>query len=224
MFKKAVAVTFQNLMTGLFALLVALVISVAPIHAQTAGATAEPPAATAAAAAPAPDDMPVTDMAWPTGGDMPMSHDKPKTFSGRLLSWLGMLHPAVIHFPIALVLTVGLLEAATLLRRQPLYAAGNKLLLGIATVGAFLAAPLGWAGAGLPAPDDHGALTIHRWLGTGLPFLILALWWLKRPAEQAARRLGTRGYEIALALTISLILVQAYYGAEITHGAGHLNF
>jgi uncharacterized membrane protein len=219
-FKKAVAVTFQNLMTGLLALAVALVVSVAPIHAQPAAAAAEPPTASA----PAPDDMPVTDMAWPTGGDMPMSHDKPKTFSGRLLSWLGMLHPAVIHFPIALVLTVGLLEAAAALRRQPLYAAGSKLLLGIATVGAFVAAPLGWAGAGLPAGDEQIALTIHRWLGTSLPFLILALWWLKRPAEQAARRLAGRGYEIALALTTGLILVQAYYGAEITHGAGHLKF
>lgn len=224
MFKKAVAVTLQNLMAGLAALLVALVVSVAPVQAQPAVATAEPAAATAAATAPATDDMPVTDMAWPTGGDMPMSHDKPKTFSGRLLSWLGMLHPAVIHFPIALVLTVGLLEAAAALRRQPLYAAGNKLLLGIATVGAFAAAPLGWAGAGLPAPDDQIALTIHRWLGTSLPFLILASWWLMRPAEQAARRLGARGYEVALALTIGLILVQAYFGAEITHGAGHLKF
>lgn len=216
--------TFQNLTAGLFAVLVALVVAVAPIQAQTAGANAEPPATTAAATAPAPDDMPVTDIAWPTGGDMPMSHNKPKTFSGRLLSWLGMLHPAVIHFPIALVLTVGLLEAAAALRRRPIYTAGNKLLLAVATVGAFVAAPLGWASAGLPALDDQIALTIHRWLGTSLPFLILALWWLKRPAEQAARRLGARGYEIALVLMIGLILVQAYFGAEITHGAGHLKF
>lgn len=216
--------TLQNLTAGLFAVLVALVVAVAPIQAQTAGANAEPPATTAAATAPAPDDMPVTDMAWPTGGDMPMSHDKPKTFSGRLLSWLGMLHPAIIHFPIALVLTVGLLEAAAALRRRPIFTAGNKLLLAVATVGAFVAAPLGWASAGLPALDDQVALTIHRWLGTSLPFLILALWWLKRPAEQAARRLGARGYEIALVLMIGLILVQAYFGAEITHGAGHLKF
>ncbi|MBX3478810.1 MAG: hypothetical protein KF842_00270 [Caulobacter sp.] len=170
--------------------------------------------------------MPVTEMAWPTegAGGMQMSHDKPKTFEGRLLSWLGMWHPAVIHFPIALVLTVGLLEAAAALRRQPLFAASNKLLLGVATFGALVAAPLGWASAGLPAPDDESALTIHRWLGTALPFLIFALWWLKRPAEAAARRLSSRGYEAALALTVVLILVQAYFGAEVTHGAGHLKF
>lgn len=214
----------QTFKAGAFALLMALTMTVAPLHA--AEPASAPAPATAEAVPAMADDMPVTEMAWPTegGGGMQMSHDKPKTFEGRLLSWLGMWHPAVIHFPIALVLTVGLLEAAAALRRQPLYAASNKLLLGLATLGAFVAAPLGWASAGLPAPDDESALTIHRWLGTAIPFLILSLWWLKRPAEAAARRLSTRGYEAALALTVLLILVQAYFGAEVTHGAGHLKF
>ncbi len=218
---------FRTLKVGVFALLMAMTVSVAPLHA---AASVSPPAEAVASApgasdsAPAPDDMAVTEMAWPTEGDMQMSHDKPKTFLGRLLAWLGMWHPAAIHFPIALVLTVGLLEAAAALRRQPLYAASNKLLLGVATLGAFAAAPLGWASAGMPAADDESALAIHRWLGTALPFLILALWQLKRPAEQAARRLGGRGYEAALALTVVLILVQAYFGAEVTHGAGHFKF
>lgn len=218
---------FHTLKAGVFALLVAMTVLIAPVCAApsvSASADSSAPAAAAGESAPAPDDMPVTEMAWPTEGDMQMSHDKPKTFLGRLLVWLGMWHPAVIHFPIALVLTVGLLEAAAALRRQPLYGASNKLLLGIATLGAFAAAPLGWASAGMPAGDDESALAIHRWLGTALPFLILALWRLKRPVEQAAGRLGGRGYEAALALTVLLILIQAYFGAEVTHGAGHFKF
>ena len=218
---------FPTLKAGVFALLVAMAVSVAPVCAApsvSASADSSAPAAAAGESAAAPDDMPVTEMAWPTEGAMQMSHETPKTFQGRLLAWLGMWHPAVIHFPIALVLTVGFLEAAAALRRQPLYGASNKLLLGIATLGAFAAAPLGWASAGMPAADDESALAIHRWLGTVLPFLILALWRLKRPAEQAARRLGGRGYEAALALTVLLILVQAYFGAEVTHGAGHFKF
>lgn len=224
-FEEGRIVTFQSLKAGVFALLVAMTVSVAPLYgAAPAPAVSAAPAPVADSSPPAADDMPVMEMAWPTEGGMQMSHDKPKTFLGRLLAWLGMWHPAAIHFPIALVLTVGLLEAAAALRRQPLYAASNKLLLGIATAGAFAAAPLGWASAGLPAVDDEGALVIHRWLGTALPFAILALWWLKRPVEQAARRLGGRGYEAALALTVLLILVQAYFGAEVTHGAGHFKF
>lgn len=220
-------VTVQALKAGVFAMLLAMTLSVAPLHA---AASVSAPAESVASApgasdsAPAPADMPVTEMAWPTEVGMQMSHDKPKTFQGRLLAWLGMWHPAVIHFPIALVLTVGLLEAAAALRRQPIYGTSNRLLLGIATLGAFAAAPLGWMSAGMPAVDDESALVIHRWLGTALPFLILALWWLRRPAEEAARRLAGRGYEAALALTVVLILVQAYFGAEVTHGAGHFNF
>lgn len=173
------------------------------------------------------DAMPVTDMAWPTemSDGMMMQHpDKPKTFEGRLLAWLGMWHPAVIHFPIALVLTVALLELAAVIRRKPAYAASCKLLLAIGTVGAFVAAPLGWANAGMPAAGDSLALDIHRWLGSALPFVILALWAFKRPVDQAAARLSSRGYELLLAASVVLLLLQAYFGAEITHGANHMAF
>lgn len=75
-------------------------------------------------------DMPVTDMAWPSGegGGMMMSNKPaPKTFEGRLMGWIGKWHPAVIHFPIALLLTVALLELAAVVRRKPIYAASNKI-------------------------------------------------------------------------------------------------
>ncbi|MBX9746877.1 MAG: hypothetical protein K2X34_08250 [Hyphomonadaceae bacterium] len=166
------------------------------------------------------------EMTWPTAESMGgMDHDaRPTTLSGRIIRWLGVWHPAVIHFPIALLLTVGFLEAAAAIRRKPIYAASNKILLAVATLGAFAAAPLGWANAGLPAPDDESALVLHRWIGTAIPFLILLVWWMKKPAEEAAVRLGGRLYEITLALTVLVILGQAYLGAEVTHGSGHLAF
>jgi len=172
-------------------------------------------------------DMPVTDMAWPSGegGGMMMSNKPaPKTFEGRLMAWIGKWHPALIHFPIALLLTVALLELAAVVRRKPIYAASNKILLTVGVAGAFVAAPMGWFNAGLPMPDDSLALTIHRWLGTALPFLLLGLWYLKRPADQAAVRLSSRGYEALLVVAVLLILVQAYFGAEVTHGANHMMF
>lgn len=169
------------------------------------------------------------EMTWPTaedtGGMMMMDHDaRPTTLSGRIIRWLGVWHPAVIHFPIALLLTVAFLEAMAAIRRKPVYAASNKILLVVATLGAFVAAPLGWVNAGLPAADDESALTLHRWIGTAIPFLILLVWWMKKPAEEAAVRLGGRLYETVLALTVLVILAQSYLGAEVTHGAGHLMF
>ncbi|MBI5942585.1 MAG: hypothetical protein HY859_19445 [Caulobacterales bacterium] len=175
-----------------------------------------------------PQDMPVTDMAWPSSDDdggMMMSHTaKPTTFEGRLLAWIGMWHPAAVHFPIALLLTVALLEFLAVIRRKPVYAASSRILLAVGAIGAVVAAPMGWLNAGLPAAGDSLDLTVHRWLGTAMPVLLLALWWLKRPADQAAVRASSRGYEALLAVTVVLILVQAYFGAVVTHGAEHMRF
>lgn len=223
--------TARPWLAGVLGLVLAAGLAVSPLSARER--ETQPAPVTAAAAAPAaapmsPEDMPVTDMAWPTGGDdggMMMSHKaRPTTFEGRLLAWIGMWHPAAIHFPIALLLTVAFLEGLAAVRRKPIYTASNKILLAVGVAGAFVAAPMGWLNAGLPTPDDSFALTVHRWLGTAMPFLLLALWLLKRPAEQAAARLSSRGYEALLAVTVLLILTQSYFGAVITHGAAHMKF
>jgi len=172
----------------------------------------------------APGDDPVMTMPWPTAPVMTEHDQRPTTFSGRLLRWLGGWHPAAVHFPIGLFLTVAFLELMAALRRKPIYTASNKLLLGIAFIGAFVAAPLGWINAGLPTTDDASALVLHRWIGTALPFLMLLVWWLKPNAEAAAAGRNGPLYAIALSVVAAAILAQAYLGAEVTHGAGHMAF
>lgn len=172
-------------------------------------------------------DAPVATMPWPTEapGNMMMDHGvKPKTFEGRLMRWLGGWHPAIVHFPIALLLTVALLEMLTALRRAPAYAAINKTLLAIGAFGALAAVPLGWANAGMPVPEDDFALNLHRWLGTALPFAFLLLWRLKPKPDAVPARSIAPAYVLMLAITVVAILVQSYFGAEVTHGAGHMAF
>lgn len=173
-------------------------------------------------------DAPVATMSWPTeapGGMMMMDHgDKPQRFEARLMRWLGGWHPAIVHFPIALLLTVAFLEMVAVLRRTPVYAAGNKTLLAIGTLGALAAVPLGWANAGMPALDDDFALNLHRWLGTALPFAFLLLWRLKSQADAVPARSTAPAFVLMLTITVVAILVQSYFGAEVTHGAGHMAF
>ena len=191
---------------------------------------ASPPTAAASQTAPSAAEAsaaPQMEMSWPTSVDQGMAMDekpRPTTFLGRLVAWLGAWHPAIIHFPVALVLTVAFLEAAGAVRRKPLYTAGNKIILALAMIGALAAAPLGWADAGLPSAKDDWTLTAHRWIGTALPFLVLSLWFLKRPADEAAKQPGSRGYEALLAFSVVVILAQAYLGGEITHGHNHMAF
>lgn len=170
-----------------------------------------------------PENMPQMEMSWPTGdsggmGMMMHHNEKPKTFGGRLIAWLGAWHPAVIHFPIALTLTVAFLELAAFFRRKPSYSVNNKMLLALATLGAFAAAVLGWADMGMPTPDNGWTQTTHRWLGTTIPFLLLLLWYLKTPAGRS------KAYSALLAVMVVVILFQAYMGGEITHGANHMAF
>jgi uncharacterized membrane protein len=167
-------------------------------------------------------EMAPSDLRWPTAEDMAAHDERPTTFTGRLIRWLGAWHPGVVHFPVALLLTVAFLELAAAVRRRPIYSASNKVLLAVGAVTAFIAAPLGWISAGLPAPDDAFALTVHRWVGTALPFLFVALWALKPSADAAPGRKPY--YEAALAAGVLVIVAQAYFGAEVTHGAEHLAF
>lgn len=168
------------------------------------------------------------EMSWPTEapdtGMMGMHHARPTTFAGRVIAWLGAWHPAVVHFPIALLLTVAFLELAAALRRKPIYNAANKILLALAALSALVAAPLGWADAGMPTPQDEWFLVAHRWLGTAIPFVMLLLWRLKAPAEQAAAKPSPPLYESLLVVSVLIVLAQAYLGGEITHGANHMAF
>ena len=174
--------------------------------------------------APGPDEL-----QWPTAQDPGMPSmaghgDRPTTFTGRLVRWLGAWHPAAVHFPIGILLTVAFLELAAAVRRKPIYNANGKILLALGTLSAFVAVPLGWISAGLPAGDDEFALTVHRWIGTALPFVFVLLWWLKQPAEQAAVRKTPPYYEALLAAAVLVVLAQSYFGAVVTHGAEHLAF
>lgn len=165
--------------------------------------------------------------AWPTpetAGAHQGETKRPATFGARLLAWLGAWHPAVIHFPIALPVTVGLLELLAWSRRAPRYVANNQILLGVGVAGAFLAASVGWAAAGLPSAGDDWAITIHRWLGSVIPILLLLVWNAGRLAAPSVTGGRSRSYCVLLVVSVVLILAQGFLGGEVTHGANHMAF
>lgn len=171
--------------------------------------------------------MPGAEMAWPTADGAGPIHGEPEhpaTFGARLLAWFGAWHPAVIHFPIALPVTVGLLELLAWSRRTPRYVANNQILLGVAVAGAFVAASFGWAGAGLPSAEDDWAMTIHRGLGSTIPFLLLLLWNAGRLSVPTVTGSRSRSYCVLLVVSVLLILTQGFLGGEVTHGANHMAF
>lgn len=139
------------------------------------------------------------------------------TFGERLLDWLGRLHPAIVHFPVAFFPAA--LFTAIVGRRRPAFAPPIQFLVAAGGIIAPIAAALGWLDALNADPDP--LLSVHRWLGTavGLGALALGIWAWRRPDQVR----GT-GMTIALAIITAAIVAQGWYGGAMVHGIDHMNW
>jgi uncharacterized membrane protein len=139
------------------------------------------------------------------------------TVGERLLDWLGRLHPAIVHFPIAFFPAA--LFTAIVGRRRPSFATPVQFLVVAGGIIAPIAAALGWLDALNADPDP--LLSVHRWLGTaiGLAALALGIWAWCRPDQVR----GT-GMAVALAIITAAIVAQGWYGGAMVHGIDHMNW
>jgi uncharacterized membrane protein len=149
---------------------------------------------------------------------------RPTTFTGRLIDWLGRWHPSVVHFPIALFVVAGALEAWAVARRRPAMLETTRVLVALGALGAVVAVGLGWMAMGWNLVADEPLEKAHRTLDTAIALLALASWWSN---ERFLRRRGaTAGmlYGGLLTATIVAIAVNGYLGRALIHGADHLAF
>ena len=152
-----------------------------------------------------------------------MAEEAPRPMPQRLYRWLGAMHPAAVHFPIALFLVAALLEIAALTLRRPVLTQGTRVIIALAAISSVAAVLLGWFAMGLPGKDDV-THAYHRWLGTSIAALGLLRWWAK---EHWVRRPG-RGRALLyigfLTLTAAAVVVNGLLGGMLTHGMRHLMF
>jgi len=136
--------------------------------------------------------------------------------SGGFFTLLTNLHPASVHFPIALLLVGAFAQFFADWRGSDKLgdAAAFMTIVGGAT--AFVAAVFGWIHTGLWFGGDN-TMQWHRWVGSGLGILGPVVAWLamKRGDFPAA-------YRGLLYMLAAALLFQGYWGAEISFGAGHL--
>ena len=141
------------------------------------------------------------------------------------LRFLGRLHPAVVHFPIALILTAAFLEFLCVFRRGHRTSKMAVTCLTLGVLSAALAGWLGWLNADL---EPHGSavsrtLELHRWTGItagGLAFVALLFGALSGLAKAAAWP-GT-SYRLVLLLAALALGFGGYLGGEIVHGEDYL--
>ncbi len=152
-----------------------------------------------------------------------MMQDEVVSDSGGWLGWVGRLHPALVHFPIALLLTAALAELLRMLLGVPWLASAARFCIQIGCAGAVVAGTTGWLSTeyGTQVGRDIG---VHRWLAfatIALSIVLLAL------SELVHRREGagpSSQYRLVLFATVVLVGVTGHFGGMLVHGSGYLSW
>ena len=132
--------------------------------------------------------------------------------------FLGRFHPLTVHFPIALILLVPILELAGLNQRFSYLRLSAGFVLGLATLSATVAAMLGWCLA--RSGGYSGSLvTQHMWGGISLAAVCWLCWMLRPRASEPKLRLF---YATALATGVVLVAWTGYRGGQLSQGEDHL--
>lgn len=143
-----------------------------------------------------------------------------------ILRLLGRLHPAVVHFPIALLTVAAILETWQVMRRRHEFSAATPVCIALGTLSALAAALFGW----FLDDFDHGRPEValldvanwtlvdwHKWVGVvGSAFAIIcALLLVAAPRALTSVRL-------LLFLTAGLVGITGYLGGDLVFGKNHL--
>jgi uncharacterized membrane protein len=132
--------------------------------------------------------------------------------------FIGRFHPLVVHFPIALILLVPILELAALNSRFSYLRSSAGFVLGLATLSATVAAILGWC-LGRTGGYFGPLVTQHMWGGISLAAVCWLCWILR--ARTSERGFGLI-YGVALAAGVGLVTWTGYRGGQLSLGEDHL--
>jgi uncharacterized membrane protein len=129
---------------------------------------------------------------------------------------LGRMHPAVVHFPIALLVVAGGTEFWRVLSRKRPASPTAVICLTIGTLASIVAVVLGLVDARYTNMDD---VSIHQWLGiatAALATIVLVLSFWNRPDR------ANPAYRAGVLICAMLVSITGYYGGELTYGQGYL--
>lgn len=155
----------------------------------------------------------------PTGPDVadpgPDNTEEPVSTRSPWRTWLGRLHPAVVHFPIGLLLAAVL---ADLLRRRP----AAQFCLWVGALGAIVASCLGWIAGETTPTTQLEDLDRHRWTGIAVAAYAVVIAWLypRLTREDGAPRLLPR---LLLVVLVILVSLAGHWGGELSWGTGYLD-
>lgn len=137
------------------------------------------------------------------------------------MALFGRLHPLLIHFPIALVISAAVAEAAAVLTGDDRWRTVAVANIRAGSIVALLAAIAGWRLALDPGSEMSPVLEWHRWLGTIGTGAALAA----ALAAGVSRRRSSRSvlkYRTALLAAGLLIAAAGHLGGVMVWGVNFL--
>lgn len=134
------------------------------------------------------------------------------------MQFIGRFHPLAVHFPIALILLVPVLEVAGRYDRFSYLRPSSTFVLGLATMAAVFAAYLGWCLA-RSGSFASSIVTQHMWGGVTLTAVVWLCWILRL---QTGDHDLQKFYVSALTAGVLVVSWTGYRGGQITQGEDHL--
>ena len=130
-----------------------------------------------------------------------------------LWSFLGRLHPMIVHFPVGLLVFALVMEIIG--RKNQKYNAAIKLLIYAGALSATVAVAFGLL---LSNTEEYGSslLSVHQWTGIATMLFSIICAWSYRAGNRTAQK-------ILLGLTVAGVTIAGHYGASLTHGDDYLS-
>jgi uncharacterized membrane protein len=138
-----------------------------------------------------------------------------------LWTFLGRLHPMIVHFPIGLLLFAAVLEGISYRNFQSPYRPGINGLILAGVISSGVSAAFGWL---LAQDGDYGEdlLFWHQWIGIATFGLACVTGLFLKQAIRSLQLQKIKIYRLSLLCTIIGVSVAGHYGASLTHGKDYL--
>jgi uncharacterized membrane protein len=139
------------------------------------------------------------------------------------LTFIGRLHPLLVHLPIGILLLAILLEALSM--RQAYaglkQAADLSLLLGVWCAG--FSCCTGWL-LSRSGDYDPGLVVAHQWLAISLTLVSAGLYLVVRGRALGwgGAGMGRRWEAMLMGVVVVLLILTGHWGGSLTHGPGYL--
>lgn len=140
--------------------------------------------------------------------------------SGEWQAALGRVHPALVHFPAALVLTALVAELLCIARKEGRYADAARFMI---TAAAWMSIPTAVTGFLRAAnitldPGEQSAFAIHRIAGIATPVLVFLCAGLAAGVRKSGQIWELWLYRVVLLLAAISVSIAGYFGGEMVFG------